>query len=118
MGFTHDRTGRVSQQLKKQSMRVQKINLEKFGGGKVEITVSEIEALSRVKNDIDLKISDPVKFDELLKNSMQYAMNNVDLFPSIEYCEGPVWIEFREAHVDMTCKLTAKKIIEQMSTTS
>ena len=107
MGFTHSRADRNSQKFWRIFMEDMQINLENFGGDNVEFPLSRIEQKHRVQEAIKLRATDSEKFEKDLKLSGRIVQTNIASFPSIEFCEGSRWDDFREALVDMMCKLQA-----------
>jgi len=107
MGFTHSRADRNRQKFWRIFMEYMQINLENFGGDYVEFPLSYIEQKYRVQEAIKFRATDSAKFEKDLKLSGKIVQNNIAYFPTAEFCEGPRWDEFREALVDMMCKLQA-----------
>ena len=88
-------------------MKYIQINLENFGGSYVEFPLSYIEQKYRVQEAYKFRTTDSEKFEKELKLSGETVQKNIAHFPSKEFCEGPAWDDFREALVDMICKLQA-----------
>ncbi|MFM9990578.1 MAG: hypothetical protein ACKVOY_04020 [Burkholderiaceae bacterium] len=93
-------------------MKYMQINLENFGGNYVEFPLSYIEQKNRVQEAFKFRTVDSEKFEKELKLSGKIVQNNIAYFPSKEFCEGPRWDDFREAVVDMMCKLQAMSFHE------
>jgi hypothetical protein len=94
-------------------MEYMQINLENFGGEYVEFPLSYIEQKYRVQEAIKFRATNSEKFEKDLNLSGKIVQNNIAYFPSAEFCEGPRWDEFREALVDMMCKLQAMPFDER-----
>ena len=107
MGFNHSRAGRIRQIFWRLFMKYMQINLENFGGCDVEFPLSYIEQKYRVQEAFKFRTADSEKFEKELNLSGKIVQNNIAYFPSKEFCEGPRWDDFREALVDMMCKLQA-----------
>jgi len=88
-------------------MKYMQINLENFGGCDVSFPLSYIEQKCRVRDAIKFRATNSAKFESDLKLSGRIVQNNIAYFPEKESCEGPRWDDFREALVDMMCKLQA-----------
>jgi hypothetical protein len=93
-------------------MKFMQINLENFGGCDVEFPLSHMEQKYRVQEAFKFRTADSEKFEKELKLSGKIVQNNIAFFPSKEFCEGPRWDDFREALVDMMCKLQAMSFHE------
>jgi hypothetical protein len=86
-------------------MKYMQVNLENFGGYDVEFPLLYLEHNCRIRDACILRSTDPEKFESDLKKSGEIVQMNIAYFSSDDFCEGPAWDEFREALVDMMCKL-------------
>jgi hypothetical protein len=93
-------------------MKYMQINLENFGGNHVEFPLSRVEQKYRVREAIKFRATDSETFENELKLSGRIVQNNIGYFHSQEFCDGPRWDDFREALVDMICKLQAMPLNE------
>jgi len=107
MGFTYSRADRNCQKFWRFNMKYMQINLENFGGHDVEFLLSTIEFEARVKRDIRLCNEDHEKFFRDMKTSQKYVGRNIINFIDEEFLEGQSWDLFREAQVDLICKINA-----------
>jgi hypothetical protein len=94
-------------------MKNMQINLENFGGYDVEFPLHYLEHSCRIRDALVLRTTNSEKFESELKKSGETVQMNIASFSVKEFCEGPAWDEFREAVVDMICKLRSMRYVEE-----